>query len=150
MTRVAPFVARALSAAGAAGTLALVLALALAGCAPAIAGRWESPGGSDTMTIGSDGTGKATMHFTFTGSSDQTVHVDQYELDWSEAGSSSYSLSMSCFQSDIDPSQWSAQDFTMACDATAAADGSQASSLDCTGDGVWAGNTFTWTAVKTD
>jgi hypothetical protein len=150
MTRVAPFAARALGAACAAGMPALVLALALAGCAPAIAGRWESPGGSDTMTIGSDGTGKATIYFTFTSGSDQAVHVGQYEVDWSEAGASSYGLTMSCFQSDTDPSGWSSQDFTMDCDATAAADGSQASSLECTAEGFLLGSSLTWSPVKTD
>ena len=136
------------------GVACLVCALGavgLAACAPAVAGTWTSTGSNPNhMTIGSDGTGKAAICFFFTSDPQQAVHVDRFEIDWSEASNTKFDLAMSCYDSDTAGSPCPDQDFTMRCDASGDASGSQAASLQCTGDNAWETYQFAWQAVAGD
>jgi hypothetical protein len=140
--------------------LAAALGVATAACAPAVAGEWTSPDSAsyyqngtvyapNHMTVGSDGTGKAEVSYLLNADPLQLVHVDRFEIDWSEEGSSAFGLAMSCFESDVE-SPCSSHDFAMRCDVGSGESGSQASSLSCTGDGMWTDYLFEWQAVVSE
>ena len=128
-------------------------AVGLGGCASPLVGEWTSPGSwsnPNRMTIGSDGTGKATINYVLTADPQQAAHLDRFEIEWSDVSKTKFDLTMSCYESDIPGSPCPDQDFTMRCDASGQSSGSQAGSLTCSGDGAWETYAFAWEAVIGD
>jgi hypothetical protein len=133
-----------------------LLAVGLVGCAPAIAGTWVTPDSSsyfqngtlyapNRLTIGSDGTGRATIHFVLV-ADPSTLHSEVFEVDWSERTSSAFTLTLACVQSDV-PGGCNGHDFTMSCDITLSSD-NDPSGMTCSGDGAWSNYDFPWQPVQ--
>ena len=132
-----------------------MLAAGLVGCAPAITGTWVTPDSSsyfngtiyapNRLTIGSDGTGRATIHFVLV-ADPSTLHSEIFEVDWSERTSSAYTLTLTCVQSDV-PGGCNGHDFTMSCDINLSSD-NQPTAMTCSGDGAWSNYDFPWQPVQ--
>jgi len=117
-------------------------ALCASGCGD-ITGKWERRDWKDddtrnVMTLGSDETGSATIHYVLTEAPD-TWYQDEFEIDWTERSGEQYDLELVCFASTRTSGSCDGDDFTMSCDLS-----SSASKLDCTGSDEWTGYEFEW------
>lgn len=136
--------------------LVLLCAVGLtAGCAEPIAREWISPDrlsyyengtvyAPNRMTIGSDGTGKADIHYVLTADPTQQENLDRFEIEWEEEGDAVYRLEMACWSSEIMPAPCDSRDFVMVCEEGDDKD------YECTGDGDWAGYEFIWERHASD
>jgi hypothetical protein len=132
--------------------LASVLAALPAGCASAdIVGEWESPEevsyfgdtlAPNRMTIGSDNTGKADIHYILTDDPSQTPYLDRFEIDWEQKGDA-FTLTMTCFDSDRLGENCDNQSFVMVCE-DAPSEGTYDADFACVGDGLWESYSFLW------
>ena len=131
--------------------LALGLLASASACSPAISGEWSSSESTsyfngvyapNRLTLGHDGTGRATINFFFSADPAGGAHGDSFEVLWTELSPTSFELAMSCFGTDVG-SDCSDRDFTMSC-ALASED---AAEMLCTGDGFWSEYGFQWARV---
>lgn len=134
-----------------AACLVAVASLAGSGCAGPIGGEWLSASvtqGADggmhqnRLTIGSDGTGLAVIHFFFTDDPAQAGHTDQFEVAWTAVTDTQFELDLVCFDFD-GTAACSDEDFTMTCDL----ESPEADVLVCSGDKIWTDYPFQWDRV---
>jgi hypothetical protein len=125
--------------------LALAGALPLAGCSSPLTGSWieRDDANEDTrnaMTIGSDQTGKATLHY-LTENTGSTPLEDTFEIEWEEVGGGEFELAMTCVAStQFGSAPCSPNDFVMTCGLGGKSD----NELDCDGSDPWQLYTFAW------
>lgn len=99
---------------------------------------WETDETRNTMTLGSDETGMATIHYVLT-ESPGTWYQDEFEIDWEEISSDEYDLQMTCIASSRIGEPCGDDSFTMSCEIN-----QQADELDCTATNQWTDYVFEW------